>query len=182
MLGLPLILISCGPKEQAPKATQEEAAEQPEQTAQAEEGALEAEEEAEQHGEGAGHSHEKAAQHGGVVAMTEKHHFEIVFHGDEVKVYGYDKQQNRIPLESVSGKVLLRTKEGKAQETPLKYYSDDSGKGYLEAEIEGISEYEAGSAKLTFTLSGLAGPESTVSFTESYKPHEEGEGHHGHHE
>jgi len=138
--------------------------------------------EAEQHDEeGAGHSHAKAAQHDGSVVMTEKHHFELVFAGDAVKVYGYDKDQKPISLKGASGSASMRVRGGSSGKAELKYHAEDPG-GYLEAHFEGLGKLKPGQAKITFAVSGLPGAES-ATFTAANAA---GDGHaeegHGHEE
>ena len=145
--------------------------------------------EAEQHDEeSAGHSHAKATQHDGSVVMTEKHHFELVFAGDAVKVYGYDKAQKAISLKGASGSASMRVRGGGSGKAELKYHSEGPG-GYLEAHIEGLGKLKPGQAKITFAVSGLPGADSatfTAANAAGEGHEEEGPGHaeegHGHEE
>jgi hypothetical protein len=131
--------------------------------------------------EESGHGHGKAQQHGGTVVMTEDHHFELVFDGNMVKVYGYDGDQNPISLQGVSGSATLRTRRGDGgNQVELEYHSGDEG-DYLEAHIEGLSDGKAGKAKIAFELSGLSSGDTTT-FIAKYSPPEDEEEGHGHHD
>lgn len=66
-----------------------------------------------------GHSHAKAEIHGGEVTMTKQHHFEVVWMPDHVMVYLYDKNQNPLPVNGVTGEVTFKFKDGKEQKAEL---------------------------------------------------------------
>lgn len=66
-----------------------------------------------------GHSHAQAEIHGGEAAMTQAHHFEVVWMPDHVMVYLYDIDQKPLAAKGVTGEVVFKFKDGKEQKAPL---------------------------------------------------------------
>jgi len=130
-----------------------------------------------------GHSHDRAALHDGSVTMTERHHFEVVFHEDELRVYVYTMAQDPINNpKGISGSAFFKSKSGDTLTLKLSYVAPDSAshstQGYLSAKHD-FSGVKKGTMKASFTIDGLANPkEPSVTFRESVQVHDE-EGQHG---
>lgn len=146
----------------------------------------------EEKAEKSGHSHDKAALHKGSVTMTQQHHFEVVFHEKELRVYVYTGGQEPIlDLKGVSGSVLFQSKGGDTLTVKLSYVapdsSDESAQGYLSLEHD-FSGVKEGTMKASISLEGLSNPkETSVTFRESVrlqveKSHEKEEKHEEHKE
>jgi hypothetical protein len=125
------------------------------------------------HGEAekAGHSHASAQAHGGDVTMTQRHHFEVVFRDASIRVYSYGPAQEPIEPKGLSGTAkLLKKGADKPSESTLTVATDpaEPARGFLEAPVD-LKGLEAGSAKITFDVSGFAdGQEPKVSFTTTF--------------
>ncbi len=132
-----------------------------------------------------GHSHDRASIHDGSVTMTDKHHFEVVFHEKELRVYVYTIKQDPITnLKGLSASAFLKSKGGDTLTLKLSYVAPDSAmkstQGYLSAKHD-FSAVKNGTMKASFSIDGLDNPkETSVTFRESVKVHDE-EGMHGDH-
>ncbi len=147
------------------------------------------------------HTHGKCMLHGGQVSMTKQHHFETVFAPDGIRVYIYTDLQAPAMVEGAKGAVTLTFKDGKKKAVPLaietpaadekavyfcpmhtdvvqmepgecklcggmKLFTQDR----LFAKVD-LSKVEPGTLTAIFSISGLAGSEPQVMFTEhSGKP------------
>ena len=115
---------------------------------------------AEKHDEDAkGHSHEAAELHDGAVIMTPKHHFEVIFAPEEVRVYGYDREQKPISeMKDAKVTLTLRKKDGDPKELALDYVGPETkagrSQGYFAAAYE-FGKVEEGQMKATFNVSGV---------------------------
>jgi hypothetical protein len=128
--------------------------------------------------ESMGHAHDRASLHQGSVTMTDKHHFEVVFHNEELRIYVYTMAQDPIPnLKGVSGSAFLKSKKGDTLSLKLSYVAPDSSmkstQGYLTAKHD-FSGVKKGTMKCSFNIDGLANPkETSVNFRESVMVHDE---------
>lgn len=154
-LSLAMISLACAQEEKQEQGQkQDQDQDQAETLAQGEKP-----DEGEKHDEGAeGHSHESAELHGGAVVMTPKHHFEVVFTPEEVRVYLYDGKQKSInELEDVKVTLTLQEKDGDPTELALNYLGPDAetgrSQGYFATTHE-FAEVEEGQMKATFMVSG----------------------------
>ena len=107
-----------------------------------------------------GHSQESSELHGGSVIMTPKHHFEVVFGSEEVRVYGYDGAHKPISEMMDAGVALtLQKTDGDPEELALSYVGPDaeSGRkqGYFAAPYK-FGDVEEGQIKATFLVSSMA--------------------------
>lgn len=208
LLTVPAVLVGCGSESSSQQTAQAPAEETQEQTMNASGGEQQesdgeqqqqtsgsTDQETQHQEEAPGHSHAEARAHGGQVTMTKQHHFELVYQGDTVKVYGYDKGQNPISLEDASGELRLKTRGGESRTVELESSEGDSDRVHLRAQLTGLGDVEPGDAKLTLSLNGVPGSQNPIEFTQTYEPgtgdhggghHEEEEGHHeedgGHHD
>lgn len=201
LLTVPAVLVGCGSESSSQQTAQAPAEETQEQTMNASGGEQQesdgeqqqqtsgsTDQETQHQEEAPGHSHAEARAHGGQVTMTKQHHFELVYEGETVKVYGYDKGQNPISLEGVSGELRLKTRGGDSRRVDLETHGADTDRVYLRAQLTGLEDVEPGNAKLTLSLNGVPGAEETVEFTQTYEPrtgaHGGGQDHgeEGHHE
>lgn len=209
LLTLPAVLVGCGSESSSQQTAQAPTDETQQQTMEAS-GGEQQELDGEQHQqtsgssdpetmheeeEAAGHSHADARAHGGQVTMTKQHHFELVYEGETVNVYGYDKQQEPISLEGASGELRLKTRGGDSRTVALETHGANSDRVYLRTQVSGLEDIESGDAKLTLSLTGVPGSENAIEFTQTYEPesgdhggthHEGEEGHQeddgGHHD
>lgn len=124
--------------------------------------------------EESGHSHDRAALHKGSVTMTQQHHFEVVFHEEEMLVYVYTGSQDPIfDLKGVSGSVLFQSKGGDTLTVKLSYIAPDSlqesAQGYLSVKHD-FSGVKEGTMRASISLEGLSHPEeNSVTFRESVR-------------
>ena len=128
----------------------------------------------EEQAEKSGHGHERAAIHEGSVTMTQQHHFEVVFHEQELRVYVYTGNQEPIlALKGVSGNVRFQSKGGDTLTVKLSYVAPDSShesaQGYLSV-MHDFSGVEEGTMRASISIEGLSHPEeSSVTFRESVR-------------
>lgn len=124
--------------------------------------------------EKSGHSHDRATLHGGSVTMTQQHHFEVIFHEKELRIYVYTGAQDPIfDLKGISGSVMFRSKGGDTLTVKLSYDAPDSShestQGYLSVKHD-FSGVKEGTMKASISLEGLSNPkETSVTFRESVR-------------
>ena len=89
---------------------------------------------AQEHKKDKQHVQHKLRSHGGMMTMTKEFRFEVVFLLSELRIYGYDSEQNTIGLQKVTGSVTLDFAEEDRRpiEASLKYVAAAKGKGHKE--------------------------------------------------
>ena len=163
VLGLALMSLACAQGEkqeqgETPASAETQATTDDDATT---EDKAETHDKAETQGEVTGHSHGSSELHGGSVVMTPKHHFEVVFGSEEVRVYGYDGAQNPInEMQDAKATLKLQKRDGDQMELALSYVGPDleSGRsqGYFTAPYE-FGDVAEDQMKATFTMSGMSG-------------------------
>ncbi len=143
--------------------------------------------------------HQKSAMHGGQVSMTKEHHFETVFLPNGVTVYAYSKQEAPAMIEEAKGSAKVSYRDGTsktvalvagvpAEKEPAVYFcpmheqvvQSEPGKCKLCGGMKlfkqdrligalDLSKARPGDLEMTIQISGLAGAEPEVTFTEKFQ-------------
>jgi hypothetical protein len=110
-------------------------------------------------------------RHGGVVVRTESHFFEIVFRKDSVRLYAYNHDIDRIPLDGVLGRIQLQRKGRLSKSIKLRFHpekfehSEVPDEGYLEAHLKFSGGMQEPGTIVLFHLTGIPGTDRHVYFS-----------------
>ena len=121
-----------------------------------------------------GHTHSKTELHGGTSAMTQAHHFEVVYLADGIRLYVYDDAQEPVSTGGIQGEVTLQYADGEVKPMALTHVPAEEIDGgmtandYLFAKLD-LSKSAPSSFDARFALTNLPGQgEAGAEFMRSY--------------
>jgi len=115
--------------------------------------------------------------HGGTSAMTQAHHFEVVYLADGIRLYVYDSAQEPVSTGSIEGEVRLQYADGEVKPMALTHVPAEeikvgmmslTARDYLFARID-LSKSAPSSFDVRFALTNLPGRgEAQAEFMRSF--------------